>query len=328
MKYTFSQAKQKLSVYADAYSALDIDDAINVAMEELSKSAVWSQQTQLVKLTTVNEYFSIPQDFDHILRAAVNNTPVSIRRSDYEFINSGPGDLDQIPAGYAPLYGIQVLGTSFPTMYAPDRGMTLAAFSTESPSGYLTVRGKDVNGDLISENVPFNAWTGPSAIDDQDADTVLKTTSEFYEITSVVMPQDASAYVSLFGIADGEFYFLSRMHPQIRVPEFARYRMAGFSDEDDASYELLCEVNRRFMPLSDDDDVVPFDSLLPVQYMMKSMQYFSSNEIEAGTKYHTLAMQMMTKREDQSAHHQGITIENPLYSLTPGYASEGLYYNI
>jgi len=327
MKYTFSQAKQKLAPHAGAYGALDLNNAINVAMEELSKSEVWNQQTQLVTLTSVNEYFAIPQEYNLILRAAVNNVPVSLHRTDYEFLHSGPGNLDAVPAGYAPLNGIQALGTTFPTMYAPTGGMTLVAFSTEDPDGVLLVRGKDTNGDFISAEVPINSWTGPTDIDTQDVDEVTATTQTFYEITSVVMPQDSTAYITIYGIADDAFNFLSRMHPSIRVPEFTRYRLPGFSSDDDASYEILCEVERRFIPIVDDDDVVPFDSLFPVQYMMKSFQYFDSNEIDAGTKYHTLAMQMLQKREAHDDQFQGLVVENPLYALSPGHMSNEDFYN-
>lgn len=328
MKYTFSQAKQKLAPYAGAYAAMDLGDAINVAMEELSKSEVWNQQTQLATFTTVNEYFSIPQEFDHIIRAAVNNTPVSIRRTDYEFLHGGPGNLDSIPAGFAPANGLQVLGNSFPTMYAPDRGMALAAFSTSVPSGYLTVRGNDANGDVITASVPVNVWGAPSEITSIGPDTVSKTTEDFYSVSSVVLPQDAVSHITLVGVADGEFYFLSRMHPGLRVPEFARYRLPGFSDEKGASYEVMCEVSRRFIPLVDDDDVVPFDSLLPVQYMMKSLQYLETNEVDAGMKYHTLAMEMMGKREAQSDKAQGLVVENQVYSSSPGYMSNYDFNNL
>lgn len=328
MKYSFSQAKQKLASYAGAYESLDLDDAVNTAMEELSKSEIWNQQTQLASLTSYNEFFAIPQEWNHIIRAAINNTPVSIHRTDYEFLFSGPGNLDAVPAGYAPINGLQMLGTHFPTMYAPDRGVTLTAFSTEVPEGALIVRGKDANGDLVSVNVPINEWAGPTDIDNQDAAAVEATTLELYDITSVTMPQDVTKYVSLYGVSGDEFFFLSRMHPSIRIPEFTRYRLPGFCDTEGTSYDILCEVSRRFMPLVDDDDVVPFDSLFPIQYMMKSFQYLGSDEIEAGTKYHALAVQMLQAREAHDDTHQGLTVENPLYELTPGYASDYLYDNI
>jgi len=329
MKYTFAEAQRRLTPYTGSFGTRDPAEAINTAIEALASSKNWIDMTRLVRMTTVNEYFALPQEYLRIERAAVNGTPVSMKTSDYEFLHSGPGDLDYLPEGYAILQnGAQDLG-SFPTMYAPDRVEKLCAFSTVVPSGKIRIRGRNEEGDLVTETIAVNSWTGQDDIDTQDTASVTQTVAEFATIDELTLPTDASAYISIYGISEEAFFFLSRMHPGHRAAEFRRYRLPVFnSNVEDESHHILAEVRMQFVPLVDDDDILPFDTLLPVQYMLQSLAYAEAQEVETSAKYRAMAMSHLTVKEDNKHTAQGIRVVNELYDESLGYASDHFYDNL
>jgi len=317
MRYTFGQAKQVLAKYASAYGLMDPGAAVNTALDELARSRNWAQLRKTVRLDVGSEYFALPQDCGALMRAAVDQTPVSVRGTEYEFLHAGPGDLDFAESGWAPLNGVQRVGV-YPTMFGLSDIMPLAAFSTVAPDGLVRVRGRDVNGDKIAENVPVNVWTGPD--DTVDPDTALKTTNEFADIDSVTLPSDASGYITLSAInAEGDVYVLSRMHPKIVIPEYTRYRLPGFDTLTSGKvYRILAEVALRFIPLVDDDEVVPFDSLLPVQYMMQAVAAMETGEIKTADEYRQRAEVLLARREENALEKQTLHVVNMMYDGSVG----------
>ena len=359
MRYTFGQAKVVLAKYLTAYGLADPGATINTALDELSHMKNWQRLCKVVRLTVTSEYFALPQDCGSLRRAAVDRKPVTIHGTDYEFLHSGPGDLDFSTLELAPLHGLQRLGI-FPVMYQPDSIGLLAAFSTATSAGALRVRGKDQNGDRVVASVPINVWTGPEAVSDVDVSTIQKTAIRFADIDSVTLPKDASGYISLFCCGEPDrdttlfngLQNLARFHPREQVPEFTRYRVPGFrrraplgrlampytSVDTDMMpengetrirdrYRVLAEVATRFVPLVDEDEVLPFDSLLPVQYMLQSMWCMENNEIANADNFRAHAEAALVKREESELERQDLVVINNLYDISAGHSSNE-YQNI
>lgn len=333
MPQTFGQAKKALARYASAYDLADIGAAINTAVDELSSSSNWQRLRKIRRFLVYTSYFPIPQDCEAVLRAAVNGTPIDLHGMDYEFLNSGSGDMDYVQAGYAPINGIQDLGFS-PTMYdiTNEDGVKLCAFGADSLTGEsIKVVGVKANGDVVTETIAFTTWSESTGIDGVNLSTVtaaVASQSLMCDVTRIVLPEGASSYISLYALADGEFTFLSRMHPSIRVPEFRRYRIPGFTDTEDAYYRVLAEVKIRPLPLVSDSDVMPFDSLLPVQYMLQSMCSMNSGEVKTADDYRQRAIMALASRENTQQERQGIVVLNTQYDGSIGQASVETYQNI
>ena len=333
MPQTFGQAKKALARYASAYDLADIGAAINTAVDELASSSNWQRLRKIRRFLVYTGYFPIPQDCESVLRAAVNGSPVDLHGLDYEFLNSGSGDMDYVQAGYAPLNGIQDLGFS-PTMYdiTNEDGVRLCAFGSDSLSGEsIRVMGTKANGDLVSETIAFTTWSEATGIDGVNVAAVTAATASqslLCDISRVVLPEGVSSFVSLYALADGQFTFLSRMHPSIRIPEFRRYRIPGFTGTEDAYYRVLAEVRVRPLPLVADSDVMPFDSLLPIQYMLQSMCSMNSGEVKTADDYRQRAIMALASRENTQQERQGIVVLNTQYDGSIGQASVDTYQNI
>lgn len=326
---TFAQAKTALSRSMGAAGLADPAASINEACEELAGTGNWRELKRTVRLTALGEWFALPQEYDSIIRAAVDGTPVRVHGSEIEFLMSGPGDYDLKAAGLAPLDGIQDCGLA-PVMYQPGEAMAVAFFSASPPTGHVRVVGANADGDIVSELVQVNTWTGPEDIDTMvPADVTYKTAdSELVRIDRIVLPNDVAAYVSCYGVTDDDFQFLARMHPSVRVPQFKRFRMPGFSDADDASYRVLVQARVRFLPLIEDDDVLPFDSVAPVRYMIRALLKADADDVKGSEEFRALAEASLLRRENAQEQRQGVTVFNARYDGSPGQASNELYYNV
>lgn len=334
MPQTFGQAKKSLAMYASSFDLGDIGAAINRAVDELATSKNWQKLKRVKRFLTYGEFVPIPQDCDSIMRACVDGKPIDVRGQDYDFLQSGPGDLDYIPAGYAPMHNIQDMGY-FPTMYdiSVAAGAKLIAFGTQDLTGEaIRVKGKNDHGDIVVANVTYKVWADSDmGIDSEDAAACATLTTAdglFCEIDKLTLPEGADAYISLYALADGVFTFLARMHPGEKIPQFRRYRLAGFSATTDAYYRLLAEVKLKAMPMVDDGDPMPFDSLLPVQYMLQSLWYMNSGEIKSADDYRQRAIMSLAVREDAQQERQGVVILNTQYDDSLGDLSANTWQNI
>lgn len=327
MQATFGQAKRILARHAGSNALGDIGAAINTACEELSMTKNWRQIRKVVRLLVQSDYFALPQECETVIRACVDGKPVTMHGTDIEFMLSGPGDFDYTDAGRAPIFGLQDIGT-VPVMYTPASAGKLFFFSTTAPGGEITVRGRTTSGEIVTEIVPVNEWTAVSDLDTHVAADYDGTVNDFEDIERIVLPDDAQAYISCYSNISAVWGFLSRMHPSVKVPAFRRYRVPGFNTGDpDISYRILAEVRIRYLPLVDDEDVLPFDSLLPVQYMLQSLWKMAAEDIKAADEYRMRAEGLLVRSEEVKEERGGVVVMNSVYDDSPGEVSD-MYDNI
>lgn len=323
MHTTFGQAKRILARHMGSNLMGDLGASVNTACEELSLTKNWRNMRKTVRLIVTNGYFALPQEYETVLRACVDGKPTTMHGTDIEYLLSGPGDFDYTEAGRAPVNGLQDLGT-FATMYEPNAAMKLYFFAVTAPSGYVTVRGRDANGDMITETVVVNELASLSTLETTVPANYTGTATEFVDIERVVLPEDVNAYVSCYGGSSAtEFDFLSRMHPTVKAPTFRRYRIPGFDSEDsEISYRILAEVRLRFLPLLNDDDVLPFESLLPVQYMLQSMWKMNTEDLKGADEFRIRAEGLLVRAEEVRQERAGVVVTNTVYDGSPGEASD------
>ena len=82
------------------------------------------------------------------------------------------------------------------------------------------------------------------------------------------------------------------------------------------------------MPMVDDGDPMPFDSLLPVQYMLQSLWYMNSGEVKSADDYRQRAIMSLAVREDAQQERQGVVILNTQYDDSLGDLSANTWQNI
>jgi hypothetical protein len=315
MTYRFGDAKQKLARYAGAQGLTDISHALNEAMDELAATRSWQRLRKVMRFDIASEYFALPQDCGRLTRCAVDGVPLRTVGQDYEFLGAGPGDLDYFDNLGMGITAVKREGI-FPTMNAMHLTGQLCAFSVTPPAdGGIKARVRTSDGDIADVVIPCRSGVSTSYLaTDLGANSVTAETVS--EIISMTLPSDASAYISLYFTDGTTFYFLSRMHPRVRVPEFTRYRIPGY--ETDGTYRILVECGLNFLPLVDDDDPIPFASLRPLQYTLQAFHAMDSGEVQTAENYRKSAELMLIRREDTENEKQGLVIINQMHGGSGG----------
>ena len=75
------------------------------------------------------------------------------------------------------------------------------------------------------------------------------------------------------------------------------------------------------LPLVEGSDILPFDTLEPVEWMIQMSWYTKSGEIDAAQKMHALATNWLRAREITEATVQTPVIVNSLFPGSPGEVS-------
>lgn len=303
MRYTLDQACERLSGYSHAYGVTDVKTAINAAVQALAGLSGWECLRRVVRTISAGPVFALPQGCAGLVRACVNGRPMTVRGQDFQFLQSGPGDVvARPPRGFTlvPPSNVERTGDR-PTVIEPVGPFRLFAFTEGTSEPFLTVRGLDAQGRIVRTNLPmherptYDPSTGALLTGSEPEDTEPDS-GELVQITEVVLDKCATSYVSLYARqADGSTVRLAQYHPTIRVPVFQRYRIAGIAP--DQPVEILAEVRIDPLPLIDDSDVLPFEGIEPIEYMILYSWKMASSEVDAARKYKEEAVAWLRSQE-------------------------------
>ena len=245
------------------------NDAIDVRLAE-AEQRLWPKaemrlSTKRVKIRVQNQCFPLPWEVEKILHVDIDGAPSHIFNNAYEFLQSGPGDLDYITAGSG--YRNLVQEGEFPTQFdipivltTPDvvlgvntqccdgttgAGYQLVAFATQVDDCLdgvqLTVRGLGQKGDEVmttvggawspGERFGINRWADgiEGQVAGQWADLHLSA-SYFTQITQVYKPVTKGP-VCLYAVdtVTNKMYFLVKMVPAATTPSYVRYRVTNMA---------------------------------------------------------------------------------------------------
>ena len=318
--YTFGQAKQLLSRAPYLHGTTDVGEQINNAVAALAGLNGWEFLRRLVRLFSATPVFSLPQGVAGLVRACVNGAPASIHGTDYQFLHSGPGDLDNfLKQGFSLLPPRDVADLGFsPLLYPLESPSVLFATAAHvadgRPQAPITVSGAATNGARISQklDVAQLAAGGMPSYEDfyGNRDTV------FLSVDSVVLDPYADDYISLWGIdSRGGIALLGHYHPDVQVPKFRQYRIKTGGR---GPFDILAEVRIDPLPLVNDDDVVPLPSLEPIRLMMLYEHQVAMNELQSAQQYMQQAMQWLQQMQVADNTVQTPVVQNVLFEGSGG----------
>lgn len=303
MQYTLDQACERLANYQHAYGVTDIRTAINAAIQALAGLSGWECLRRVVRFSSASPVFALPQGCAGLVRACVNGNPVTMRGQDFRFLQNGPGDdCRHPPAGFdlVPPRNIESVGES-PVIFEPCGPFRLFAYSDGPGEPPVMVKAVDVTGRIVRFSLPTHQYAEydhdgnvVSGCEVEDADPFPTTLTRVLEVT---LDKCASKYVTLYAVdvETGEPARIAVYHPSVRAPSFRHYRVVGYPV--DRPVEILAEVRIDPLPLVDDNDVLPFSSIEPIEYMILYTWKMSSSEIDAARKYKEEAASWLKAQE-------------------------------
>lgn len=325
MQYTLAQACRKISTSMRAYGADDAKAAVNDAIQALAGLSGWECLRRVVRIFSAQPVFALPQGCAALVRVCVNGRPVTVRGQDFQFVHSGPGDISRPPHGFMAVPDANVLDMGLhPLEASPKPPYTISAVSTVDGEPPLTVRAVASDGRIVRMTVPVE---GPSG---SDSDAVLQHIpirghvphdTPLADVLEVTLDPCAAHYVDLWcADADGQEYRVATYHPEVSVPVFRRYAVQNACPHR-GGLDLLAEVRIDPLPLVEPTDVVPFDSLEPIEWMIQMSWYTKAGEVDAANKMMQLAVNWLKARENTAAKVQTAVITNSLFRGSLGEMS-------
>lgn len=312
MKYTFGQAKRSLA-RACRSKLEDIGEKVNVAVRALCDMSAYDHEflRQVVRMASVTPVFSLPQGATGLVRVCVNGRPTTLHGSDFQFLSSGPGDLDLVPAGYEK-FGTDVadLGTSPVWMQPAGFGWLCATYKGPAKQPPVTVYATGMDGDQVKFTLLPQSES--EALEYDQAHPVRT-------IDRVVLDESTDNYISLYMTevlpARGEC-LVARYHPGFKVPEFRRYRLPRLCHP--GPYEILAEIQFEPPELVDDEDVIPFPTLEPIKSMI--LYEYSNQNLEgtAAEAYLKQAQNWLAMANQRNRVQQGSVTLNVPYEGSMG----------
>lgn len=321
-EFTFGQAKKMLNRAPYVQGMSDVGERINSAITALSGLNGWQFLRRLVRTFSATPVFSLPQGVAGLVRVCVNGKPSSVHGTDYQFLHSGPGDLENfLNRGYKLLRSSDVADLGYsPTMVPVSEPICLVAKAANVDSGKrqapLTVTGLTPNGIRITKKYEVSQGVFgqlPEYAEFEDSSSTM-----FLSIESVVLDSHADEYISLWGMTqNGMTYMLGHYHPSIQVPMFRQYRIESCP----GPYDILAEVRIDPLPLVDDNDVVPIPSIEPIKLMMLYETYLTLNELNVAQQYMQQAMAWLQQMQVTDNTVQTPVVQNTLFEGSSGEMS-------
>lgn len=343
MLYTLGKAKKALKEATNAYGQTDLREMVNRAIQTLSGMKGWERLRKVLRFPCIGPRFFLPQGCAGLVRACVNGRPATVRAQDFSFIHSGPGDIARPPSGFMPVRAANVRDAGEePVMAEPVAPCRLGAWS---PRGggvlhlrYLTPDGRyarvdlgvnkdpvyDSSGNLV-DGVPFSgvAPGSESEQESEDEDYPVWNPAVVQCVTEVVLdlPEDYGEYVTLYAAdyARGHVYPLATYNPEVDIPTFRHYDISEVRHGQPV--EILAEVRIDPLPLVKDTDVLPFQSISPVEWVIRGDWAMKANEPDTAQKYYAQAAQWLQAQEVVDTTIQTAVVVNSSFVNSPGEVS-------
>lgn len=317
--YTFGQAKRMLSRAAYLHGKASVGEQINDAVMALSGLNGWEFLRRIVRISSATSLLTLPQGVAGLVRVCVNGEPSSIHGTDYQFLHSGPGDLEGFMSrGFRLVPGTDVADLGFsPVIMEPPSPVCLVAVSyhhSERPQAPITVSGLSPSGERVTTKL--DVGEGVEGLYPEYERFHENADRTFSVIDSVVLDDAADDYISLFGMtSSGVVIRFGHYHPYVKVPKFRRYKL---KTSRPGPYDILAEVRIDPLPMVNDEDVVPVPSLEPIKLMMLYDVSLAMNEMQTAQQYLQQAVQWLQQMQVADNTVQTPVVQNVLFEGSGG----------
>lgn len=293
MLYTLADARTEVGPFVDGGSCNTtvIDARINQALERLLDRD-YDSLKKIIRLRVCNHCIALPYNVETVMWVDINGTPSRVFGMPYQFLSSGPGDLDYRSRSSS-FQDLVDKGDHWPVMfdipesyevdgetYTPS-GMRLLAVSQEQEDAGKTIlvrgfadTGVEVRTDgTAGEELTIHRYgAGVDGLlvgfwDKQ----LVPSTAAYTDVTRVVKPR-TRGYVTLYAVdtINNYMYFLAKYHPDETVPSYRRYQITNACCSNYTN--ILALVKLRYVPLVSAEDVLPIDSLQALKFMIMALR--------------------------------------------------------
>lgn len=349
MQYTLAEAIEELKGNNLVYTTEELVPKINKAIRALAGMKGWQCLRKVLRLSSAGPRFTLPQGYAGLVRVCVNGRPTTVRGQDFQFLQSGPGDVlaadslrHGVPRGFSLVHNVMDDGKS-PVMVEPFGPFRVFAYKDEptptESSGKvigtsISLKGLDLGGRPVRiDSLELHDWPTYDPVTGEktggvDPGEVITVGPDLTSVTSVTIDkvivagkESVPTCITLFAedLSNGTCYPISFYRPGVTAPSFHRYLLPDVRPRQ--RVELLVEARLDPLPLSDMKDVLPFESVEPVEWMIRSDWEMRSGEVSKGEAYRNNAANWLLAQEIADDTVQTSFVINSPYAGSPGEIS-------
>lgn len=302
-----------LAPYCD--SGVCVDDAggpngsnraylrINEAVQRLMTKAGWPGLIQCVRMCAYNGCITCGRDIRKIMKARVDGVFAHVFDKWYEFLEGGPGMVEDDSASYVDLIDRDQVVTQY-QIPEPMRVMVMSD-EAELAGAEMLIRGFDeTNREVrtmrdgvwyMGEYVPITRDIG------------FYTQHKFSVITSIQKPV-TNGYVYLSAVTTDDWddpgtftrEHLAGYHPDETRPEYRRYafKTDAYTALTDRSYRINALVKMQFVPMTRLTDICMVDNMPAIKTMLQAMNYYDTGDVDKGNAFEKQAERVLLEDVD------------------------------
>lgn len=320
----------------------------NEATQELMSEGQWAGVYDRWHLVATDGHIVLPSQFDMISEFTADGCPMQLASPWAEFVNYGPGIQEDLltksrrwwrcdgrnvyDRGESPVaVDIPVSSGSScvctdGTGAAFDGPWTLRQYANpntnEAAGAYSTIQGLDPDGLIIRSDISNGSgteWINGVRLEITSGSSYVETTQQFSKITAYTKPQ-TNGYVRLTawnGVTEVE---LSNYAPWETEPSFHRYfspfLQARRTQTDPCTRVVLARVRKRFVPITEDSDVLIISNVLALKCMIIALWKREAGELDQYAAQKLTAVDILRK---ESSVYRG-KVRMPALTFQRGFS--------
>lgn len=312
---TYGQVKDSLAKVAGA-AGMPVTDArlievTNRAVEELMNEGEFPGVVDRWALRTVEGLVTLPYHLDRIMQVCVNDYPREIRSPWYEFVQYGPGQQYETRAsdGAQKLWSDVVMDRGEVRLAVPipdaDGPWALRVYPQidERVDGVyptVNIQGLNADGDIV--NTLSNGTAGPCSIGDTlqlvQPPGYVQSVSDFTTVDAFIKPETCG-YLTMKawnGVTEVE---VAKYAPAQTVCSFRQYLIPAvvpsLNETSPVPRYLLARCRRRFVPVTEDNDVLIIGNLPALREMVVALWKRDSDAWDDYAAHKQSAVTILTK---------------------------------
>lgn len=278
-----------------------IDDDVNAAIERLmNKPKNWTWTTRSVIMCAPNGQLTLPREIAKIIKARVNGNFVHPLSRWYEYLEGGPGLLEDSGGQYLDLHDRGFVCTQYDIPLSTPLQLMVVSDKPEDAGAKILIRGIDETDREIYDGA---AWGEYVPICD---DPAWLSEKFFSSITFIQKPVTKGyVYLSALNPTTGERWFLSAFHPQETEPHYRRYFAkempcyeAGQTQAERVSYRVDALVRMQFIRATEDSDVLLVQNVGALGMMLKAIRLELAEKLTEAMQYEATAERLMKEQTE------------------------------
>ncbi len=293
---------------------------LNQVRERIINSGKWRGTTFKAVFDTTRDYITLPREAEALLGIHVSTTPYPIQSGWFEYLQSGPGRLDNPDeaSSNARDFGTLIdMGDNFCTLndIAVPGLVAFKCFDTEDSNIGLTVniQGLGANGLPVYDGEGRLGETLPI----KDGSTPLTYTQNlFSKITNVSRPTTRGATQLLLQVYEPPTptpdISLSTYAPGETNPQYRRYRLPA----TDKTVIGTCKL--RYLPLQGETEPVTPNNIGALKMGLLALNYEDVNDMATAESFWSKCFTLL---DDQMREHRGSARYVPNVKFFPGNAN-------